>query len=123
MKKQYKCEICKRAISSGFQLDPDEQIPEIKQTVYFCSRRCQNAFVGAIKRSRTKNIKSEWRAELEQKDEELDSDEDFYRLFETLTTDERKILISLGIGDLMSQTKTLKGFYKLLGEKVERYRK
>lgn len=122
MKKQYKCEICKRAISSGFQLDPDEQIPEIKRTVYFCSRRCQNAFVGTIKRSRTKSIKKAWRAELEQKDGDVETDKDFYHLFETLTADERKILISIGIGDLLSQAKTLKGFYKLLGEKVEGYR-
>ena len=52
----------------------------------------------------------------------METDKDFYHLFETLTADERKILISIGIGDLLSQAKTLKGFYKLLGEKVEGYR-
>lgn len=121
MSKQYKCAICKKTITSGKRIDPDPNIPEIKKTMYFCGSRCQNVFIGSIKRSRTKKKKKEWREELEQREDQCKTNGDCIRLFETLTSDEKEFLTVVGLGTFMAQ-KTLKEFYALLKERVSAFK-
>ena len=121
MSKQYKCAICKKTITSGIGIAPDPNIPEIKKTMYFCGSRCQNVFIGSIKRSRTKKKKKEWREELEQREDQCETNGDYIRLFETLTSDEKEFLTLVGLGTFMAQ-KTLKEFYALLKERVSAFK-
>lgn len=121
MSKQYKCAICKKTITRGKRIDPDPNIPEIKKTMYFCGSRCQNVFIGSIKRSRTKKKKKEWREELEQREDQCETNGDYIRLFETLTSDEKEFLTMVGLGTFMAQ-KTLKEFYALLKERVSAFK-
>ena len=121
MSKQYKCAICKKTIKGGKRIDPDPNIPEIKKTMYFCGSRCLNVFIGSIKRSRTKKKKKEWREELEQREDQCETNGDYIRLFETLTSDEKEFLTLVGLGTFMAQ-KTLKEFYALLKERVSAFK-
>lgn len=121
MSKQYKCAICKKTITRGKLFDPDPNIPEIKKTMYFCGSRCLNVFIGSIKRSRTKKKKKEWREELEQREDQCETNGDYIRLFETLTSDEKEFLTVVGLGTFMTQ-KTLKEFYALLKERVSAFK-
>lgn len=54
-----KCKICGKNISAGFKviIEPHEKVPEIKKTMYFCSTRCENKFIGSIKSQRVKEHK------------------------------------------------------------------
>ena len=116
MKKE-KCHICGKTISSGRMIEPCPQAPEIKKTVYFCSTRCMNVFVGSVRRNRTKSKIKSIRSELENAEHEP-SEKALALLLRTLTPKEKDLLSAIGSGVMLAPHKTLKEFYQELSEKI-----
>ncbi len=116
--KTCKCHVCGKVISSGRSLDPDPDIPEIKEKVYFCGTRCLNSFVGSIKRKRTKSVYKEIRNQLKNADHEP-SEKETSLLLRTLAPNERALLTAIGVGVMLAGCKTLKSFYQELNKKLK----
>ena len=117
MKKE-KCHICGKTISSGRMIEPCPEVPEIKKTVYFCSTRCMNVFVGSVRRNRTKSKIKAIRSELENAEHEP-SERELSLLLKTLTPKEKDVLSAIGVGVMLASSKTLKAFYQELKEKLK----
>ena len=88
---KFKCHVCGKTISSGRSIEPCPEAPEIKKTVYFCSTRCMNVFVGSVRRNRTKSKIKLIRSELENAEHEP-SDKELSLLLGTLTPKEKDLL-------------------------------
>ena len=116
MKKE-KCHICGKTISSGRMIEPCPEAPEIKKTVYFCSTRCMNVFVGSVRRNRTKSKIKSIRSELKNAEHEP-SEKELSLLLRTLTPKEKDLLSAIGTGVMLAPHKTLKEFYQELSEKI-----
>ena len=114
---KFKCHICGKTISSGRSIEPCPEAPEIKKTVYFCSTRCMNVFVGSVRRNRTKSKIKSIRSELENAEHEP-SEKELSLLLGTLTPKEKDLLSAIGTGVMMAPHKTLKEFYQELSEKI-----
>ena len=112
-----KCKICGKQCSSGVILEPDERIPEVKKTLFFCSDRCLNVFVASIKRERRKTANKSIRSELKNAEHEP-SEKELSLLLITLTPKEKDLLSAIGTGVMLSPHKTLKEFYQELSEKI-----
>lgn len=110
-----KCKICGKQCSSGVILEPDERIPEVKKTLFFCSERCLNVFVASIKRERRRSANKSIRSSLETAEHEPSKDETFQILM-TLTAKEKSILSAIAVGTLLAQYRTCKEFYEKLHE-------
>lgn len=108
---KFKCHVCGKTSSSGRRIEPIPEVPEIKETVYFCSTKCMNVFVGSVKRNRTKNTNKSIRNELENA-EHKPSERELILLLRTLTPKEKELLAAIGVGVMFSSNKTLKEFYR-----------
>ena len=116
MKKE-KCHICGKTISSGRMIEPCPEAPQITNTVYSCSTRCMNVFVGSVRRNRTKSKIKSIRSELENAEHEP-SEKELSLLLRTLTPKEKDLLSAIGSGVMLAPHKTLKEFYQELSEKI-----
>ena len=115
--RKIKCHVCGKTISSGRKIEPSPETPEIKETVYFCSTRCMNVFIGSIRRNRTNAEIKSIRKELENAEHEP-SEKELSLLLGTLTPKEKDLLSAIGTGVMMAPHKTLKEFYQELSEKI-----
>ena len=114
---KFKCHVCGQTISSGIRIEPSPKAPEIKETVYFCSTRCMNVFIGSIRRNRTNAEIKSIRKELENAEHEP-SEKELSLLLGTLTPKEKEVLSTIGTGVMFAPDKTLKEFYQELNEKL-----
>lgn len=115
---KFKCHVCGKTISSGRRIEPCPEAPEIKETVYFCSTRCMNVFVGSVRRNRTKAKNKSIRNELENAEHEP-SEKELPLLLSSLTTKEVQLLAAVGVGVMLASHKTMKEFYQVLNEKLK----
>lgn len=114
---KFKCHVCGKTISSGRRIEPCPEVPEIKETVYFCSTKCMNVFVGSVRRNRTKSKIKSIRSELENAEHEP-SEKELLLLLGTLTPKEKDLLSAIGIGVILASSKTLKAFYQELKKRL-----
>lgn len=114
-----KCKICGKNISAGFKviIEPHEKVPEIKKTMYFCSTRCENKFIGSIKSQRVKEHKKMIRKKLENLEKEP-TESEISDMFYTFTEKEKTQLIALGLGTLLADKTTCKELYSYLKLKL-----
>lgn len=111
-----KCKVCGRTFcSAGLCLEPREDIPEIKKTMCFCSRRCANTFLGRIKAQYKKRAKQSVRKELEKADRVPDN-EDLSMIYHTLTENEKLIMFVVAAQGEMFSGIPIKDFYRRLNE-------
>ena len=104
------CTVCKKRRDSGMILEPDARIPEIKKTVCFCSRKCENIFINRIIKSRKKALRS--RLESSQ---EMMTEKDGSAAFSVLTPKEKESLAMAGFFMLLARGgNTCKGFFQEL---------
>lgn len=111
-----KCKVCGRTFcSSGLMLEPCKDIPEIKKTLYFCSRRCASFFLGRIKAKYKRQAKLSVRKELEQTARKP-SDEDLLAIYRTLTEKEKLIMFVVAAQGECFSGIPIKDFYRHLNE-------
>ena len=114
----HKCKTCGRTMTSGLKVTPIEGVPEIKKTLWFCSERCLNAFVGNVKAQRKKSMKKDLRVALETADREP-TEEDYSGIFSTLSAAEKNLLAAIGMGVTFATHRTIKEFYENLRQKLK----
>lgn len=105
-----KCAVCGKRRASGRVIAPHEKLPEVKKEVFVCSQKCEDTFFRRIISGRKKTF----REQLEHKVESA-TDEDYGKIWSTLTPKEQKHLAMIGFGYLRTLSdKTPAGFYKEL---------
>ena len=105
-----KCAVCGKRRASGRVIAPHEKLPEVKKEIFVCSQKCEDTFFRRIISGRKKTF----REQLEHKVESA-TDEDYGRIWSTLTPKEQKHLAMIGFGYLRTLSdKTPAGFYKEL---------
>ena len=105
-----KCAVCGKRSASGRVIAPHEKLPEVKKEIFVCSQKCEDTFFRRIISVREKAL----REQLEHKTEPA-TDEDYSRIWRTLTLKEKKHLAMVGFGFLTAQSdRTPAGFYKEL---------
>jgi hypothetical protein len=105
-----KCAVCGKRRASGQVIVPHEKLPEVEKEVFVCSQKCEDTFFRRIISVREKAL----REQLEHKTEPA-TDEDYSRIWSTLTPKEQKHLAMIGFGYLRTLSdKTPAGFYKEL---------
>lgn len=105
-----KCAVCGKHRASGRVIAPHEKLPEVKKEVFVCSQKCEDTFIRRIISGR----KKAFRKQLEHKTEPA-TEEDYGRIWSTLTPKEQKYLAMIGFGYLRTLSdKTPAGFYKEL---------
>ena len=112
-----KCRICGTRCSGFYNIVPGEIKTEIKETVYFCSRRCAKKYLGTIKTQRRKDYNKTIRIKLKETDREPSRDE-LIEILSTLTQKEKNVLSAIAVGTLLATHPTCKEFYKQLEEIV-----
>jgi len=105
-------------MTSGLKITPIEGVPEIKKTLWFCSERCLNAFVGNVKAQRKKSMKKDIRVALETADREP-TEEDYSVIIGTLSAAEKNLLAAIGMGVTFATHRTIKEFYENLRQKLK----
>ena len=105
-------------MTSGLKITPIEGVPEIKKTLWFCSERCLNTFVGNVKAQRKKSMKKNMRAAPENADREP-TEEDYYDIISTLSAAEKNLLAAIGMGVTFAIHRTIKEFYENLRQKLK----
>lgn len=111
-----KCKVCGRTFcSAGLCLEPREDIPEIKKTLYFCSRRCASFFLGRIKAKYKRQARLSVRKELEQADR-VPASEDLVAVYRTLTEKEKLIMFVVAAQGEWFSGIPIKDFYRRLNE-------
>ena len=109
-----KCKTCWKTIgSTRLSIEPCKEIPDIKRTVYFCSNRCANVFLGSIKAKYKKQTKNAVRKALEVADRKP-TNEDLVAIYQTLTEKEKQIMFLVAMEAAYFSNLKLKDFYKNL---------
>lgn len=104
------CTVCKKRRDSGMILEPDARIPEIKKTVCFCSRKCENIFINRIIKNRKKALRSRLEAS-----REIMTEKDESAAFSVLTPKEKESLAMAGLFILLARGgNTCEGFFQEL---------
>lgn len=112
------CKFCGKSIGAFYsRQSPEEWLPELKETAYFCSVTCQNRFVGSIKAKRSKKHLKELRAKLENSNT-IYTKESVADIYATLTRKEKLRMTAIGIIEtLVLGDGTISGFYKQIKER------